>query len=349
MNKNPFVINFGKMPLQYISRDALVDGIVDEILDDEAQNTCFMLTGTRGSGKTVTMTSIETKLAGYDEFIIIKLNPTRNMLESLVAKLYDSKEFINKFVDAELNLSKFGIGVSVSTKAPISDIESALEIILKEIKRQNKKLLVTIDEVSNTEYMREFVSSFQIMMRSEYPIYLLMAGLYSNIHELQNEKDLTFLYRTPQYEMEPLNLTLIADRYQNIFGISYEKAMNMAIVTRGYPFAYQVIGKYVWENPEHQLDKEVLAKVDDALSHYVYRKIWSELSEKDKWYMTYIIQKDEMPVSELLELTKQKKNEFSQYRARLRDKGLIEIPGHGVIRYKLPRFDVFVKSEKGIF
>ncbi len=60
-----------------------------------------------------------------------------------------------------------------------------------------------------------------------------MAGLYENINDLKNEKNLTFLYRTPQYEMEPLNLTLIADRYSRVFAIDREKAMDMAIITKG--------------------------------------------------------------------------------------------------------------------
>ena len=61
--------------------------------------------------------------------------------------------------------------------------------------------------------------------------------------------------------------------------------------------------------------------------------------------MSFIVKKDVMPVSELLELTKQKKNEFSQYRERLRDKGLIDVSGRGMIKLTLPRFDVFVKNE----
>lgn len=172
--------------------------------------------------------------------------------------------------------------------------------------------------------MREFASSFQIFIREDFPIFLLMAGLYENISDLKNEKNLTFLYRTPQYEMEPLNLTLIADRYSKLFGIDREKAMDMAIITKGYPFAYQAMGKYVWEEENHEVTEMVLIKFDEALSHYVYKKIWSELSEKDKWFMSFIVQKDVMPVAELLDITKQKKNEFSQYRERLRDKGIID-------------------------
>ena len=303
-----------------------------------------MLTGTRGSGKTVTMTAIERRISEHDDWIIIRLNPARNMLESLTGKLYDSHDFLTSFMDKTLNLSKFGIGMSIKSKPPVADIESALEIILKEIKKRGKRLLVTIDEVSNTEYMREFASSFQIMIREELPIFLIMAGLYENIRDLENEDNLTFLYRTPKFEMEPLNLTLIADRYEKIFKVPHDNAMDMAIVTKGYPFAYQALGKYLWEEKDHRMSTVVLTKTDEALSHYVYKKIWSELSQKDKWYMSFIVTKESIPTSELLEISKQKQNEFSQYRARLRDKGLINVSNRGLISYRLPRFDVFVKN-----
>ncbi len=347
MERNPFVLNFGKVPKQYISRELIIDEITQEMFDEDTQNNCFMLTGTRGSGKTVTMTAIEHRVLESEDWIVIRLNAERNILESLVGKLYDSREFMTKFVDANLNLSKFGIGLNLGSKSPVADIESALEIMLKEIKKKKKKLLVSVDEVSNTASMREFASSFQIMIREDLPIFLLMAGLYENISDLKDEQNMTFLYRTPQYEMEPLNLTLIADRYSKLFGIDVDAAMDMAIITKGYPFAYQAMGKYVWEEEKHEVTDSVLANFDEALSHYVYKKMWSELSEKDKWFMSFIVKKEVLPVSELLEMTKQKKNEFSQYRERLRDKGLIDVSDRGIIKLTLPRFDVFVEREYG--
>lgn len=351
-SKNPFAINFGKVPLQYISRDILIDEISEELSSDYVQNPCFMLLGTRGSGKTVTLTSIEKRFEDLNDWIVIRLNPERDMLIALAAKLYDSKNFIKEFIDAGFNLSKFGIGLDIKSKSPVADVESALEIMLKELKKRNMRLLISVDEASNSDYMRAFVSSFQIMIREDFPIYLIMAGLYENIKALENEKNLTFLYRTPKYEMNPLNLTLIAERYQEVLQVSREKAMDMAVLTKGFPFAYQALGKYLWEDEKHEVTSSVLTKYDEALSHYVYKKIWSELSEKDRWFMSFIVMKERMPVSELLELSKQKKNEFAQYRARLRDKGLINVGTRGYVSYTLPRFDVFVQSEtisEGLF
>ena len=106
----------------------------------------------------------------------------------------------------------------------------------------------------------------------------------------------------------------------------------------------QALGKYLWEDEKHEMNDQVLLKYDEALNHYVYKKLWSELSRKDKWYMSFIVRKESMETGELLELSGQKKNEFSQYRERLRDKGLINTDTHGVVSYNLPRFDVFVKN-----
>ncbi len=344
--KNPFTLNFGKIPAQYIGREILIDEIVDELRSEEIQNQCFMLSGPRGSGKTVTMTAIEKRMSEEDEWIIIRLNPTRDMIGGLVSKLYDSGTFLTTFIDASLNLSKFGIGLNLTSKSPVADIESALESILKEIRKRGKRLLVTIDEVSNTQYMREFASSLQIMIREDLPIFLIMAGLYENVRDLKDDKALTFLYRAPHYDMEPLNHTLIATAYMKTLGISREQAGEMAVVTKGYPFAYQALGRFVWDETDHEMSEYVLARFDEALAHYIYERIWKELSAKDRWYMSFIVKKESMTTAELLELSGQKKNEFSQYRARLRDKGLINVSGHGIIRYTLPRFDVFVRERQ---
>ena len=345
MQKNPFAVNFGVIPTQYINREVLVDEIVDNFNSDEILNSCYMLTGTRGTGKTVTMTAIEKRLLEYDEWMVVRLNPTRDMLVSLVGKLYDSHEFIMEFVSAKLNLSKFGININVESKPPVADIESAIEYVLKEIKNKGKKLLVTIDEVSNTKFMREFASSFQLFIREELPIYLIMSGLYENIHNLEDVENLTFLYRATKMEMEPLNLTLIKERYAQIFDIDKDKAWDMAVMTKGYPFAYQALGKYIWDEANHEMTDTVLFKYDEALSHYVYKKIWSELSPKDRWYMTFIVKKSEMSTNELLELSNTKKNEFSQYRNRLKEKGLIDVSARGIIKFTLPRFDIFVANQ----
>ena len=90
----------------------------------------------------------------------------------------------------------------------------------------------------------------------------------------------------------------------------------------------------------------MLFKYDEALAVYVYDKIWDEMSEKDRMYMTFIARKDPLSTGELLEMSGSKKNEFSQYRKRLSDKGIIDISKRGFISLKLPRFAEYVNEKR---
>ena len=57
--------------------------------------------------------------------------------------------------------------------------------------------------------------------------------------------------------MTPLNITYIRDDYQRTLGISFEEAEKMAFMTKGYAYAYQVMGKYMWDSKEKVRTEEV--------------------------------------------------------------------------------------------
>ena len=102
--------------------------------------------------------------------------------------------------------------------------------------------------MTNSEYMKVFAGAFQIFVRQELPVFLLGTGLYENIEELQNEREPYILYRAPKIQLKPLNNAAIINKYKTIFNISPEKAAQMAGLTKGYPFAFQVLGYLTWNN-----------------------------------------------------------------------------------------------------
>jgi len=219
-----------------------------------------------------------------------------------------------------------------------------LKKILTEVQKKEKKVLVVIDEARKTDALVDFIQEFQILIRNEFPIYLIAAGLYDDIESLENADGLTFFLRASKYEMKPLNLTIIEDDYERTLGVSEDVAIEMAALTKGYAFAYQAFGKYMWESSDKQITKTVLAQVDEALSVKVYDKIWSELREKEKWYLRFIVEKDSMDVSELLELTKTSHSEWSGPRKRLIEKGILDGSDRGMIKVRLPRFREYVEK-----
>ncbi len=102
------------------------------------------------------------------------------------------------------------------------------------------------------------------------------------IYNLQNEDSRTFLYRAPKMILDPLNYAAVRKQYMDIFHLDMEKAGEMTDLTKGYPFAFQMLGYLHWENQEIESIDEIFPEYDQYLEEYVYSKIWSDLSELDR-------------------------------------------------------------------
>lgn len=339
---NPFTLSFGKKPLQYISRISQTAEIMENFTAAEPSNQIYMITGIRGSGKTVMMTAIAGEIRKEENWIVLELNPNRDILQSLAAKLYSLPEMHPAFLQARFDFSAFGLGVSLENAVPVTDIENAVELMLGEVQKKNKRLLVTIDEAVNCEYIRIFASSFQIFLRQGYPIFLLMTGLFENIYNLQNENTLTFLYRAPKIVLGALNYTAVRKKYMDVFGLDMEEAEEMAGLTRGYPFAFQVLGYLFWENRDSSSLEDILPEYDQYLDEYVYGKIWSELSGQDRRVLAEMAGSGETKVKNIRERTGMSSGLFSVYRERLKRKGVLDTDRYGEIAFTLPRFAEFV-------
>lgn len=270
---------------------------------------------------------------------MVELNPNRDLLSSLAAKLASENKLAQLFKRAKINLSFFGIGLEVSDGAPITDIEVALERMLQSIQKQHKRLLIAIDEVSNTQTMREFASAFQMFARQNLPVYLLATGLYENIRELQNTDNLTFLYRAPKIELGPLNMGAIVKNYTQTFELTQNQAREMAAMTLGYSFAFQVLGYLTWE---HAGDYHAATdQYRQYLDEFVYEKIWSGLSLKDKELIKAIAKNPDGKIQSVREVLGISTNEFNPYRKRLIDKGLLDGSTRGYVKFTLPLFGEF--------
>ena len=300
----------------------------------------FIITGVRGSGKTVMMTQISNKLRADADWVVIELNPATDLLSSMLSKLNSNQVCTELIKSAKIDLSFFGFGVTIEGTVPITDAETAIIKILEKIKKSGRRLLVTIDEMTNSESMKVFAGAFQIFVRQELPVFLLGTGLYENIEELQNEKSLTFLYRAPKIQLRPLNNGAIINKYKTIFHISQESASQMAELTKGYPFAFQVLGYLTWN---HDGDYHaVLDEYEQYLSEFVYDKIWSELSAKDRMVAKAIADEKSGKIKDIRERLGMETNEFNPYRKRLIKKGIVSGEMRGYVYFTLPLFAEYV-------
>lgn len=341
---NPFELTFGLKPNNYISRLKQSEEIISNF-KSATGNKVFLITGVRGTGKTVMLSHISKQFENEKNWIVIELIPNYDMLEQFASALYDSSIMNKIFNTKTFGFSFSGISFSIKGKNPVTNVISLIEVLLDKIKKTRKNVLIAVDEVSNNDYVKTFTQVFQLLIRKEYPIHLLMTGLYQNIYELQNDKDLTFLYRAPKINLEPLNLAAITNSYQELLNITKEEALVLAKETKGYAYAYQVLGHLVFDRKDPKLDDHLYAKYDQYLEEYVYEKMYSELSSNDKKILKAFTNDGINSVDNLMLKSKMKKNIFSVYRDRLIKRGIIESPEYGKLSLKLPRFYEFLERQ----
>ena len=323
---NPFSLSFGKEPASYIARDYQSNEILESFEADNPSYQVCMITGVRGAGKTVAMSVIANTLAADSRWIIVNLNPERDLLQTFAAELSNRKELFELFRDAKINLSFLGFGLEIDGEPPITDIVVALRRMLEKLTKSGKRILITIDEVSLNRQMREFASQFQIFMREGLNVFLIMTGLYENIYELQNEKTLTFLFRAPKVELKPLSIPLIVQKYKEVFRIAEDEALHR-------------------REGGNKSTEELLPQFDTYLEDYVYEKIWSELSRKDKEVVVAMCSAPATKVETIRSRLKMPSNSFSTYRKRLTKKGIVQSPEYGWLSFTLPRFKEFVRRQ----
>lgn len=229
---------------------------------------------------------------------------------------------------------------------PVSSVYSMLKKMLEHVKKRGRKVLITIDEVDNSQEMKNFIQDYQSLLRQHYPVYLLMPGLYGNISKLQDDKSLTFLYRAPKIQLGPLSMPAILGMYKHYLNVKEDTAIQFAKMTKGYAYAYQVLGYLLFENKEKELNDLVLSQFDQYLSDYVYEKLYSELSEKEKEFVSSIDSDGEFEISKLLLRLGIDKKNLSVYLDRLIKRGLITPVSYGIIQFSLPRFSEFLKLKR---
>ena len=339
MTNNPFSIMFGKNPVVTISRTDEKQLIINTFSSEVITNQAYLITAIRGAGKTVFMMEISDYFKGKKNWITIELNITTDMQLGLLAKLNTvASNFIKSL---NFNLALFDIvTIGCNLENKITDPETAIIKILEHLNKQNIRVLVTIDEVNKNENMKVFASMYQILVRNNLPIFLLMTGLYENIKNLQDDKSLTFLYRTPKIKLESLNLTLISNKYKEIFSIDELESKKMAKLTLGYAFAFQVLGYLTYEHNGNY--KEILSEYRAYLEDYSYNKIWRVLSSKDKDILYAIAKSKTNKVSEIISIANISNNSLNPYRKRLMDKGVVTTKERGKLLFTLPLFKDYV-------
>jgi len=339
--ENPFNVNFGKAPTQIVSREEELSTVLTTLTSDNPSSNTYVITGPRGCGKTVALSLLLNEIRTHKDFVVVRLTESSNILEQLAGLLYEEGRAKKLFLKADFNVSFYGVSLSIHGENPVSNVEALLRHIFQYFKRKGIKVLLAVDDVAKSDELIGFVRAYQGFLIDGFDVRLLLSGLYNNIVSLEREKSLTFLTRATRVVLSPLSLPRIADSYCTIFDIPLESGAQLAKVTAGYAYAYQLLGNILFRDNKKAVDNKVLKELDEKLEEGCYHFLWTDLSQKEVLILRLIAHGHTVS-SAIQELMAVNKGYFSVYRKRLIDCGLIKEAGRGKVAFALPRFKEFV-------
>ena len=145
--------------------------------------------------------------------------------------------------------------------------------MLDKLTKKGITVLITVDEATNNQYMKTFAHTFQGFLRSKFNVFLLMTGLYQNVQALQNQKTLTFLYRSKKITLSPLSLVAIADSYEKNLLMEHKESIKAAKATMGMPLLIKFWAIYFMKS-----QKESSLPRCFQITIYIFRNLFTKKS-----------------------------------------------------------------------
>jgi len=351
--QNPFTVTFSKTPEYTYIATSKIDEILENFHYENPSESVYKITGVRGSGKTVILAKLEEELRSErnkrEGWLVFDLSPARDMLLQIGAMLHKEGfgESDTKNTGFNISATVFGtgggIGYTKESENAFFDMGVEVEKMIQEAGRKGKKILLGIDEVSKTPEMIKFASEYGRWLRANYPVYLVCTGLYENIQEVSNVKNLTFFRRATTIKTEPLNMVRMSEMYKNKLEIDINEAKKMAGCTKGYAYAFQKLGSLYFKKAKCETLEDILGELKSELFAYSYEKIWEEMTENDRFLVRLMVDKEEYKREEMLVLMGERSGNYSMYRDRLIKRGILNAR-QAYVSLALPYFGDYIKE-----
>ncbi len=343
---NPFSLMYGKSPLSIIARPEQYEEILNTFNSKNPSTYAYLITGIRGSGKTVMLRSIYNELSKSKDWITLDINSQGDIIKDLSEKLLQEGKKFNLYLNWSICLDAKIFSLQLGNKEVITNPEIIFENLLKKANENNKKVLITIDEVTSSGEIKKFANFYQSMIGKNYNIFFLMTGLKNNINALISANSSSFLSRTPKISLTPLSKISIAKEYERLLNIDFSLTVSLSKLTKGYAFAYQVLGYLFFESDSKEINNTLLNNYDKYLQSNGYDVIWKDLTKKEQELCFAISNSINKDAKEIMKNSNMKESNFQNYRNKLIEKEIIKPDGYGKVDFTLPRFKEFLDIMK---
>lgn len=205
-----------------------------------------------------------------------------------------------------------------------------------------------IDEVSNTPTIQKLAEEFNDWSLNNYQVSVIMTGLLSEVAELSGTHNLTFLVQADRFHVSKLFASSIARTYMDVLDITAKQAEILADMSKGYAYAFQLIGDLMYENLSQKMTFEkaleyTKLRFRDVLFNQAYDVIAHELTDVDFQFL-YAMAQDNS-ISSIIRTMQKSKQYVNSYRAKLIKYDLIKPIIRGKVGFTLPLFRDFIQAK----
>ena len=322
----------------------------------------LLITGSRGSGKTVMLNEAE-DIALSLGWRIISVSASVTDLPGRIAGA--ALEHLREMRDgkpARRISSVQALGVEVSWEdRPDQDhgqqrdgLRGALTSLSEKQAANRAGLLLTVDELHGVHLTeaRELAVAVQHITRRELlPMAFVGAALPEIEETLLNDRGITFFQRcarAPLLPLAPTDTELALSRPISDAGMTItEEALALMVPrTRGHPYTIQLLGYHSWETAfesqgaarigiEHA--RTAISEAEWAELEQVVKPIWTGLSDTDRSFvLAMALDTGDSAIVDIADRLGRSANYAQHYRRRLIDAGMIVPSGRGRVRFTYP-------------
>ncbi len=312
---DPFTRTPGIAGRAYID-NGIADEIINNFCDEESSKFVYKITGLRGSGKSVEYSKVIRTLKERKDWLVYTLSASGEAVSTLISRLSMEKFIDSKSSKTELTSTArvegnilFAKGnESINIKKAFQNdehffsYEAMLSRLVSQANKKGYNILVGIDDISKTDEMVKLLSIIGSMILEGLKIYLIVTGLTENIES--------------------------------------DEAKKLEEMTKGYAYAYQVLGSLYFGKQDTETIKDIIPDYERILFRDSYELIWKSLTlgERD---MVRCIFKSENGKTDKIKAIMNNPSNYSMYRHRLINKHIVNADTRGYLTINLPYFDKY--------
>lgn len=380
---NPYTPNAGARPPVLVGRDDQLENfdVLLERLRRGHTEQSMLITGLRGVGKTVLLTTFEERARGLGwttvEAEITKNTEFGSRMAQLVRRALvqiaprvrwreRAKRAAGVLKSFQVTVSPEGAvtaGLDVDALEGFADSGDLAEdltdvmVALGEAAAEHDTGVVfLLDEVQflTTPELEALIAALHKTVQRQLPITLVGAGL-PQLPRLAGEAKsyAERLFKFPQigqlaHEEAARALTEPAERQ----GVTFTEDAVDAVIsyTQGYPYFIQEYGNVIWDAAEESpigVDDIAAAKdaVEAKLDGSFFRVRAERTTELELRYLRAMAELGPEPqqARDVAQLLGRRSEQLGPTRSRLIEKGLLYTPGHGLAAFTVPQFDEFLR------